>query len=94
MALLGAEFGNQLVTGNQRLRTCFSLAVLSANLFAFGEDFFNAENAKVDAENRRESLSSATLGGATLHLGVASGCCLFGGGSAALCLGALAWKPY
>jgi hypothetical protein len=45
---------------------CRNLSAIS-NFVAFGEDFFNAEAAKVGAESRRESFSSATLGGATLR---------------------------
>ena len=41
---------------------------------AFGEDFFNAEDAKVGAESRRESFSLATLSEALGDLGVKSGC--------------------
>ena len=48
--------------------------MLSANFVAFCEDFFNAEDAKVGAEFRRESFSSATLGEALCDLGVESGC--------------------
>jgi hypothetical protein len=38
--------------------------VLSANLVAFGEDSFHAEDAKVGAEFRSENFSFATLGAA------------------------------
>ena len=55
-------------------------AVLSANFVAFCDDFFHAEDAKVGAESRRESFSSA----ASALNRVAR---LFGCGLAALCLG-------
>ena len=48
-------------------------AVLSPNFVAFGGDFFNAEDAKVDAEFRRNSFPSATLSAALSDLCVESG---------------------
>jgi hypothetical protein len=50
------------------------------------EDFFNAEDAKVGAEFRRESFSSVTLDTDLSDLGVESGGHLFGCGFAVLCL--------
>ncbi len=50
-----------------------SFVVLSANFVAFGEDFFNAEDAKVGAEFRRENVSAATLFETLCGLGVESG---------------------
>ena len=50
-----------------------SFAVLSANFVAFGDDFFNAEAARVGAEVRGEHVASATLCENLCGLGVEAG---------------------
>jgi hypothetical protein len=50
-----------------------AFALLSTDFVAFGEDFFNAEDAKAGAEFRREHVSSATLFETLCGLGVESG---------------------
>ena len=50
-----------------------TFAVRSTHCVAIGEDFFNAEDAKVGAEFRRENVSAATLFETLCGLGVESG---------------------
>jgi hypothetical protein len=56
----GEVFSRKMAGKAGRDRPAWFPAKLFPNFVACGEDFFNAEDAKVGAEFRRESFSSAT----------------------------------